>query len=120
MTGKDLVDKILKYENLGGHARFYELLLEIAELHARKNANYAEDNDPLSNLKYCANFGIRPFIGVMVRLSDKWSRITQLAKGKPDLVGESIKDTLFDNAVYSLLSIILLEEENKNVPKKIT
>ena len=97
-----------------GHPLFYELLNKIGDLHARKNSNYAEDNDPLSNLKACERLNITPFMGVMIRLQDKWSRLEQLAKGKPDLVGESIEDTLMDNAVYSLLAIILLKEAKKH------
>jgi hypothetical protein len=93
-----------------GHPMFYELLDKIGDLHARKNSNYAEDTDPLSNLKGCKRLNVTPFMGVMIRLQDKWSRLEQLAKGKPDLVGESVEDTLMDNAVYSLLAIILLRE----------
>src|SRR3990167_4121170 len=101
-------------ENKRGSPRFYELLEEIADLHNRKNANYAEDDDPLSNLRLCDKyFNVDPFLGVMVRLSDKWSRISQLSKGKQDEVGESIKDTLMDNAIYSLLAIVLWEEKQK-------
>ena len=93
-----------------GHPMFYELLDKIGDLHARKNSNYAEDNNPLSNLKACERIGVPAFTGIMIRLQDKWSRLEQLTKGKSDLVGESIEDTLMDNAVYSLLAIILLRE----------
>ena len=97
----------------GGHPRFYQLLDEIADLHARKNNNYSADSDPLSNLRFCESFGVPATTGVMVRLGDKFSRLCQLMQGKKDLVGESIKDTLMDNAIYSLLEIILIEEEAK-------
>ncbi len=100
-------------EKRNGHPMFYDLLNKIGDLHARKNSNYAEDMDPLSNLKACERLNITPFMGVMIRLQDKWSRLEQLAKGKPDLVGESIEDTLMDNAVYSLLAIVLLNEAKK-------
>lgn len=93
-----------------GHKRFYELLEEIKELHNKKNQNYAKDQDPLSNLRACKEFGVEPWIGVLIRLSDKWSRLQELAKGKKDLVGESVVDTLTDTAIYSLLCIILFEE----------
>jgi hypothetical protein len=96
-----------------GHPMFYDLLNQIGDLHARKNTNYAEDNDPLSNLKACQRLNVSPFMGVMIRLQDKWSRLEQLAKGKPDLVGESVEDTLMDNAIYSLLAIILIREGRK-------
>jgi len=47
---------------------------------------------------------------VLVRLTDKWDRITQLCHKTPAVVGESLEDTLKDNAVYSLLTIVLLRE----------
>ena len=100
-----------------GSPRFYELLDEIADLHDRKSNNYSTDSDPLSNLKMCEQFGVPAYLGVMVRLSDKWSRLTQLAGGKPDLVGESIIDTLKDMAIYSLLAIILWEKNEKHQDK---
>ena len=99
----------------GGHPRFYELLDEIADLHERKNNGYAKDNDPLSNLRVAESFGIEAYKGVLIRLSDKWSRIQELSKGKQDQVGESLKDTLMDMSIYSLLAIVLLEEK----PQKI-
>jgi hypothetical protein len=93
-----------------GHPLFYELLEEMAALHARKNHDYSSDADPLSNLKGCERLNIPPFMGVLVRLQDKWSRIEQMAKGKKAQVAESLEDTLMDNAVYSLLAIVLLRE----------
>ncbi len=97
-----------------GHPRFYELIEEIKKLHGAKNKDYVGD-DLLSNLKSCSSFGISPFKGVLVRLSDKWSRICQLAKnyGEAAVKDERIKDTLMDLVIYSLLAIILFEEENK-------
>ena len=94
-----------------GHPRFYELLEEIAELHARKNSDYATNEEPLSNLKRCERIGIPAWKGIIVRLEDKWDRIEKLAvKGEPSVVEETIIDTLKDSAVYALLCIVLLEE----------
>ena len=100
-----------------GHKRFYELLKQMEELQDRKNANYASEEDPLSNLRQCEKFGVPASLGVMVRMSDKFSRLQRLMSGEPDLVGESIKDTLFDMAVYCLLDIILIEEEEERGKK---
>ena len=96
-----------------GHPRFYELLRTIEDLYERKNNNYAADHDPLSNFRKSEAFGIPAYLGCMVRLSDKWSRLQELAKGKKDLVGESFTDTLMDMAVYALLCIILYEDQQK-------
>ena len=98
-----------------GHPDFYKLLDQMAELHSRKNHDYAGTSDPLKNLRACTRLELDPFIGVMVRLQDKWSRIEEFVKSKTLLVkNESVEDTLMDNAVYSLLAIILLREQKKN------
>ena len=97
--------------NLPGHPRFHELLDEIREIHNKKNSNYSSKADSLSNFKQCEKFGVSAFKGALTRMSDKWERICILANGTPDNVGESITDTLKDLAVYSLLAIILYEEQ---------
>ena len=96
-----------KMKKFYGHYRFYELLDEMAELHNKKNHDYA-GKDPLSNLR---EFGWK---GVVVRLGDKWRRIKNYTKqGELKVKEESLKDTLIDNAVYSLLCIILYEDEKE-------
>lgn len=106
----------VKVENtqLFGHPRFYEILGDMGELHSRKNHDYAGTSDPLKNLRACTRIDLKPFMGVMVRLQDKWSRLEEFVKsGKLMVKGESVKDTLMDNAVYSILAIILYEEQEK-------
>jgi hypothetical protein len=98
-----------------GHPKFYELIEQMAELHSRKNHDYSGTADPLKNLRSPLRIGISPFMGVLVRLQDKWSRLEQFANSGEMLVkGESVIDTLMDNAVYSLLAIILYEEMKEN------
>ena len=94
---------------------FYKVLLKAAETHYRKNKNYASTTDPFSNFKMCESFGITAEQGVLVRMSDKWSRIVNIASGVKDLVGESMKDTILDLGVYSfILYAMIQEEENKH------
>lgn len=119
MDPKAFAQQIGNLEKLGGHPKFYELLLQIAELHARKNHDYAKDGDPLSNFRRSSDFGISPFRAILVRMSDKWSRIEELSKKENQVKNESIIDSLMDNAVYSLLAIVLLEDEKKiGAPKR--
>ena len=112
MDSATLIKRIEGLKTLGGHHRFYELLLQIAELHANKNHDYATDGDPLSNLRECERFGVPAWKGSLVRITDKFSRITQLAGGKQAKIKEeNMVDTLSDMAVYCLLTIVLLEEQ---------
>lgn len=97
-----------------GHPGFYKLLAKIAELHSRKNHDYAGRGTPLRNFYKCKDMGIDPFTGVMVRLTDKWSRLESfMEQGNLEVRDESVEDTLMDNAIYSLLAILLLRERNK-------
>ena len=102
----------------GGHPMFNSLLTEMAELHARKDGDYA-GSKPLSNFDASESFGIPAYKGVLIRMSDKWSRITTLLKNEnlmdyqandPLVKDETIEDTLMDLAVYSLITIILRKE----------
>lgn len=92
-----------------GDPRFYRLLEEIAELHSRKNHDYSRKGEPLSNFHRARAFGIEPWKGILIRMSDKWSRIEELSNGKSPK-NESLRDSLIDNAVYSLLCVLLLED----------
>lgn len=102
-----------------GHPRFYELVEEICELHARKNADYSRDDDPLSNFRRAESLGVEAWRGVLVRMSDKWSRIEELSRGKVPQ-NESMADSLIDLSVYSLLALVLLEESGIMTRSNVT
>ena len=95
-----------------GDPRFYKLLDEIAALHARKSHDYAPQDDPLINFRQTDALGVPAWKGILVRMTDKWNRIRQLAGGKTPK-NESLRDSLIDLAVYALLDVILLDEEPK-------
>jgi hypothetical protein len=103
--------------------RYIELLEEMKDLHRRKNDGYAgiEAEDPWVNFRMSEKFGVSAFMGCLVRLSDKYIRVTNLAKDENcDRVGENIKDTLFDLSAYALIAICLYEEmEEKNGKRKV-
>lgn len=95
--------------------RYLELLEEMEQLHIKKNAGYAgHDPDAWANFRMSEAVGVSAFLGCLVRMSDKYIRVTNLVKDPAlDRVGESIKDTLFDLAAYSLIAICLLEEQEQ-------
>lgn len=113
---------------MAGHPEFYELLDQMRETHDRKNADYAGDVDPFKNFRLCESIGIDVADGVLVRMCDKWSRITTLVEKEhrgqgAQVLDESIEDTLMDLAVYSLIAIILRRERKfgprVTVPKDV-
>lgn len=100
--------------HFNGHPAFYEILNELRDLHSRKNADYA-NQDPLSNLKMCAAAGIPPWKGVIVRLTDKISRLMTFSKRESyEVTEESVEDTFRDAAIYAILGLILYREGKKS------
>ena len=94
--------------------KFHALVDEIKRLHDAKSHDYAQDGDPLSNLRRAERMGVPAWKGVLIRLTDKWDRLEQLAGGKVPK-NESMRDTLIDNAIYSLLAVILLDEKSERL-----
>lgn len=86
------------------------LVDEMLELHDRKNADYASDDDPLSNFEGTRHVGIEPLPGCLARMCDKHDRREQLRTGKT-LKNEPIRDSLIDLAVYSTIAVMLLERQ---------
>ena len=89
--------------------RFLEIVKEMVDLHNRKNQDYAGD-DYLSNFLMCERMGIPAWKGTLLRLSDKMSRLMNIARtGKISVSDETITDTLMDLAVYALVTRVLYE-----------
>lgn len=91
--------------------RFHELLTTIAELHDKKQHDYGADEDIFANFRLSELSGVPAWQGSVIRMGDKYSRISNfIKKGEFKFKEESIKDTLMDMAVYSLITMILFEE----------
>ena len=90
--------------------RFHKLLEEIAALHDKKNTDYANEDDCLANLRGCMRLGLHPTVGTVIRMQDKWERIENYFKNG-SLLNESLRDSFIDNAIYSLLAVTIIDEE---------
>ena len=94
----------------------YKQLLDDAwELFESKNAGYAgaDNADAFANFRMAEAFGISALDGCLVRMSDKYIRVTNLRRlPSNERVNESIRDTLRDLAAYALIAVCLLDEEN--------
>lgn len=89
--------------------RFREIQDEQFELHKRKNHDYAA-KEYLANLKACEAFGINPMVGIVVRLTDKVSRLASFCQQNVlEVKDEKLEDTLNDIAVYAILARIMYE-----------
>lgn len=95
-----------------GDPRFHALLKEIGELHDLKQEDYGVDADPFANVRASQEFGVPPWIGALVRLNDKVTRLKAFAR-KGTLANESAKDSMLDIMVYAGIAYILYEEEER-------
>jgi hypothetical protein len=100
----------------GPQADDYNKVFQDAEdLHKRKNAGYAGIGavDHWANFRMAEWFGVSPLVGCLIRMTDKLIRVKHLHKNpEADQVHESLKDSLYDLAIYALIAICLLEEKS--------
>ncbi len=98
--------------------RFYEILNVIKELHDKKRHDYGANEDIFANFRLSELSGISAWKGSVVRMGDKYARISNfIKKGEFKFKEEGIKDTLMDMAIYSLITMILFEEEEEQETK---
>jgi len=117
--------KEISQDNLHGHPRFYELLAEMARIHSAKNHDYAGVKNPLANLRECericitckscgSSVQIPAYVGSFIRMMDKYMRILNFISSRSlEVKDESIQDAFKDLSIYSILTLILYEEDIK-------
>jgi hypothetical protein len=86
-----------------------------------KNRDYSgaadENADSLGNFRYSEKLGVKPFIGVLIRMQDKLMRIEAFLKsGSLSVLNESVVDSIVDNMNYCILGYCV----SKTAPKTIT
>lgn len=89
---------------------FEQAVLEIVELHERKQADYGRGpKDPFANVRASESFGVPAWVGCSIRMNDKMRRLQAAARGQM-LRNESIEDSLLDLATYSIIALVLFRE----------
>ncbi len=86
----------------------------MAEIHAAKSNDYAGKEDPCSNFRLSSDqVQAKPMLSVEVLIATKQARLRELmwTPGKT-VRNESVEDTLLDRAVYSVIAVLLWQEES--------
>ncbi len=79
-------------------------------LHDKKQKDYGRPDDPFANIRGSTDWGVRPWVGAMIRCNDKLKRLQKFASDG-ELANESVEDSFMDLAVYALIARVLSEEE---------
>jgi hypothetical protein len=79
----------------------------------KKNADYANSDDPFANFKLCERLGVSIERGMLVRMSDKLMRAANLLDRDPAVADESIDDTLGDLSNYARILRVWLRWKRK-------
>lgn len=104
-----------------GHPRFFEMTMDEADLHARKNHDYACGGDPLGNFRRVGKFlemypGLRlndPAIVAITYMLKQLDAYLWIKSNKHETRSEGIQDRLRDIHVYTKLVRIIEEEQAK-------
>jgi hypothetical protein len=89
---------------------FSEVLAEMQAMHDKKSQDYGVQADPFANVRASEDFGIPGWLGTIVRLNDKITRIKSFAKNG-SLANESLRDSLIDIAVYGAIAVALYDQQ---------
>ena len=82
----------------------------------RKNADYSGNNEnAFRNFTYVEQMGVASTeAGILVRLSDKFSRMSNLLKADPKVVEEKLEDTIEDAINYLAILHAYVSSKKKN------
>jgi hypothetical protein len=92
--------------------RFHAILRELGDLHDKKQQDYGLANDPFANVRGSSEWGIKSWVGAMVRANDKLRRLQKYAQAGR-LSNESVEDSFRDLAVYAVIALVLWEQDQE-------
>jgi hypothetical protein len=84
------------------------------EIIRKKNSDYAGNGDPWKNFKTAELVGIDYKRAILVRVTDKLSRISNLLDKDPQVVEESVADTLIDTINYLAILMEAIKHEKNS------
>lgn len=91
---------------------FHDIVNEIVALHDKKRMDYGKDHDPYANIRAGSKFiGVSDVVGCLMRMNDKMFRLSSWCQGST-MVNESVEDSLMDLAVYAIIALDLVREQN--------
>jgi hypothetical protein len=81
----------------------------------KKNADYAGDGDVFKNLNACEALGVKAEMGMLIRMQDKISRLSNVIGSGKNHVGDSIESEVFDIINYAVLLLARVQVRERIV-----
>jgi hypothetical protein len=81
------------------------------DLVKKKNLDYATGEDPFKNFTFSEIVGVSPERAILVRISDKLARVSNLLDKTNSVLDEKLEDTLLDISNYVLILKAKLEDK---------
>lgn len=77
----------------------------------QKNADYATFQDPFKNFSFASILGVSPERALLVRVSDKLARISNLLDKGPEVKDETLDDTILDCCNYLAILMAMIQSK---------
>jgi len=90
---------------------------EAHQILTQKNSDYANSDDPFRNFRNSVAAGVPLERGILVRVMDKITRVSNLLDKEAAVKDESITDSLLDIANYCLILEAYLIDKKKSLSK---
>lgn len=91
---------------------FKETLKKMEEIMLAKNHDYSGDVNPFRNFEMVEHLGITSVEnGILVRMTDKITRISNLLGKEGKVLDEKVEDTLLDLANYAVILKCYMESK---------
>ena len=102
---------VIKMSLLENYEKYQKQMFDILK---RKNADYAGPKGDYYNFENCERLGLCSVeVGLMVRISDKMTRISNLLSQNAQVTDENIHDTLVDMSNYAMILASYIEDKSK-------
>ncbi len=79
----------------------------------KKNSDYANKTDSFANFKRSELVGVPVERGMLVRIMDKVSRISNVLDAEPEVQDESLEQTVIDTMNYFNLLLTYIQHKKK-------
>lgn len=92
--------------------QFHDFCDQMKAMHDKKQQDYGQDNDPFANVRSTEEWGQPAWVGAMIRATDKLRRLQKVAQGGT-LSNEGVEDSFMDLAVYTIIGLVLYQEQHE-------